>query len=95
MPGNRPTMYIEDLVGSRIITAEGKKIGRVVDVQVTPDPEHVVTALVFGRYGWLYRFHVLQPFAETFGLRHEPRTIPWDAVKRFEHFTVTLKPGRD
>jgi sporulation protein YlmC with PRC-barrel domain len=94
MPGAQSSISIEDLVGSKIVTSEGKEIGRVVDVQVSPGPKYKVVALVFGRYGWLYRFHVLQPFVKTFGLRHEPRTVPWDAVKCFEHFTVTLKPGR-
>ena len=91
----RARMSIEDLVGSKIVTAEGKRVGRVVDVQVTRGPEYEVSALIFGEYAWLYRFHVLRPFAWTFGLRHQPRIVPWDAVGRFEHFVVTLKAGHE
>lgn len=89
------TILIADLLGSRIVTSEGKKIGHVVDIQITSGREHVATALVFGQHGWLYRWHVLHPFARKFGLGFEPDTIPWDAVERFERFTVTLKPGRE
>jgi sporulation protein YlmC with PRC-barrel domain len=87
------TLLIGDLLGSKIVTSEGKKIGHVVDIQITLGQEHKVTALVYGRHGWLFRWHVLRPFAEQFGLRFEPDTIPWDAVNRFERLTVTLKPG--
>lgn len=89
------TLYIGDLLGSKIVTSEGKKIGHVVDIEITPDQEHKVTVLVYGRHGWLFRWHVLHPFAEKFGLRFEPDSVPWDAVDRFEHLTITLKPGRE
>jgi sporulation protein YlmC with PRC-barrel domain len=89
------TLYIGDLLSSKIVTSEGEKIGHVVDLEITPDQEHKVTALVYGWNGWLFRWHVLHPFAEKFGLRFKPNTVPWDAVDRFEHLTITLKPGRE
>jgi sporulation protein YlmC with PRC-barrel domain len=90
-----PTSIISvaDLIGSKIVTAEGKRVGHVVDIEVTHGPIYEVTRLVFGRYAWLYRFDVLYPFAKAFGLDVEPDTVPWHAVERFEHFIVTLKPG--
>ena len=87
------TISIADLIGSKIVTADGKKVGHVVDIEVTRGSEYEVTGLVFGRYAWLYRFDVLYPFARAFGLDVEPDTIPWHAVERFEHLTVILKPG--
>jgi len=89
------TISIADLIGSKIVTAEGKKIGHVVDIEVTHGPVYEVTGLVFGRYAWLYRFDVLYPFAKAFGLDVEPDTIPWHAVEHFEQFTVILKPGHE
>ena len=89
------TISIADLIGSKIVTADGKKIGHVVDIEVTRGSEYEVTGLVFGRYAWLYRFDVLYPFARAFGLDVEPDTIPWHAVERFEHLTVILKPGHE
>jgi len=91
----RTRMFIEDLVGSKIVTAEGKKIGRVVDIQITPGPQYEVSELIFGEYAWLYRFHVLRPLAKTFGLHHQPKIVPWSAVARFERFVVTLKAGHE
>ena len=87
------TMYIEDLIGSEIVTAEGKHLGHVVDVQVTGGPIYEVTALIFGEVAWLYRYHVLQPFARAFGLHLKPHTVLWDSVERCEHHRVMLKPG--
>ena len=88
-------LSIGDLLGSKIVTSDGKRIGHVVDMEITPGREQKVTALVYGKHGWLYRWHVLHPFAEKFGLRIEPDKIPWDDVKEFEHLTVKLKQGRE
>jgi sporulation protein YlmC with PRC-barrel domain len=89
------SMFLEDLIGSKIVTADGKSIGRVVDIQVSTGPEHEVSALIFGKYAWLYRLHVLRPFARTFGFQHQPCIVPWSAVDRFERFVVTLKAGQE
>lgn len=91
----RTGILLADLIGSKIVTAEGKRIGRVVDIQISIGPEHEVSALIFGRYAWLYRFHVLRPFARTFGLHHQPQIVPWSAVARFERLVVTLKVGQE
>lgn len=88
-------LLLADLIGSKIVTAEGKRIGRVVDIQITSGPEYRVVALIFGEYAWLYRFHVLRPFARTFGLHHQPYIVPWSAVERFERLVVTLKVGQE
>ena len=95
MSHRRTSMFIADLIGSKIVTAEGKRIGRVVDIQISTDPEHEVFALIFGEYAWLYRFHVLRPFARTFGLHHQPQIVPWSAIDRFDRFVVTLKAGQE
>jgi hypothetical protein len=88
-------IWIEDLIGSKIVTAEGKAIGRVVDCTLTAPPEYRVKGLLFGRYAWLYRLHVLHPFAEKLGLSVTPREVPWEAVADYAAYTVTLKPGHE
>lgn len=93
MSNIRSTMYIEDLVGSKIVTAEGKHLGRVVDVLVRDGSEYEVTGVIFGTSAWLYRYHVIQPFTRVFGAYLKPHIVPWEDVERFEHFVVTLKPG--
>ena len=91
---SKRTIFIGDLLGSKILTADGIHIGHVVDIQLTRSDEHKATALVYGAHGWLYRWHVLVvPFASRFGLSFEPDTIPWNAVDRFEYLTIILKRG--
>lgn len=87
------TLCIEDLIGSRVVTAAGERLGPVVDVVVTPAPEYRVSGLELGRYGWLDRFALLRPLAHVLGPRAEPRIVPWEAVDRFEGGTLTLKSG--
>ena len=85
------SIRVGDLVGSRVVTAEGKTLGRVAEVRATRQPPHRVTVLDLGPHGWLERLHVSA--RSVFGWSGEPHGIPWDAVDRFEHGTVVLKPG--
>ena len=85
--------YLEDLVGSQILSFDRHHVGHVVDVQVSPAPDFRVTGLLYGRYGWLHRLRVLEPLMHRLGMRATARIIPWRAVDRFERFTVTLKSG--
>ncbi len=84
---------IEDLVGSRIETAAGRRVGRVVDVEVEPAPSYRVCALLYGLYGWLYRFHALQAAAAIISIHARYERIPWDGVAAYDGRTVRLKPG--
>lgn len=86
-------LRIADLLGSKILTADGRHIGHVVDIELIRDKKPRAKALVYGRHGWLYRWHVLEPFTSKFGQHFEPDTIPWQAVERFENLTIVLKRG--
>lgn len=85
-------MLIGDLISSKVVTADGKKVGRVVDVEVSAGPEYRVIGLDYGLHAWLYRVHVLRPLTRLLSGHEEPCTIPWDAVDRFENWTIWLKP---
>ena len=90
--GTARRIRVGDLVGSQVVSASGKTLGRVAEVRATRQPPHQVTTLELGPYGWLDRLHV-----SAFGLigrRAEPHGIRWDAVDRFEHGMIVLKPGR-
>lgn len=89
----RTIIRIEDLIGSKIITADGRRLGKVVDIHITREREPEVIALVYGQSGWLYRLGVLVPFSRLFGLPFTPHTVAWKDVATFEHLTVKLKPG--
>jgi sporulation protein YlmC with PRC-barrel domain len=85
---------LSDLIDSKVVTAEGEKVGRVVDVQVTPHPPHEVLALICGSLGWLERLAILRPFIKAFGREPKQKNVPWEAVDRYENLKVYLKPGR-
>lgn len=93
MNDGRTIITVEDLVGSKVITAEGKRVGRVVDVQVEWAYPYRVVGLALGAGAWLHRLHLAGVVA---GRRRDigmPHMVPWEAVARFERFVVTLKPG--
>jgi poly(hydroxyalkanoate) depolymerase family esterase len=94
MPDARKTLTIEELVGSKVVTAEGKQVGRVIEVQVTPGPEYRVIGFDVGLTAWLERLHLLGRLVALRGTDIKPRTASWDDVVQYERFTVTLKPGR-
>ncbi len=85
------TIYIEDLIRSKIVAADGTELGRVVDLEIEPGHEYRVTALVFGAVSWLYRLNVLEALASHLGKRLQPRKVRWQDVDRWEPFTVILR----
>ena len=91
--GRARSIRVGDLVGSRVVTSTGTTLGRVVEVLATRQPPHRVTALELGPHGWLDRLNVSA--SNLIGRRAEPHGIRWEAVDRFEHGTIVLKPGQD
>lgn len=94
---HRPSQRItvEELVGRDIVTADGKHVGHVVEIRVSPGPDYRIVELQFGRYGWLDRLNVLRLIHGKYRPIAAPERIPWDAVATFERSTITLKPGYD
>jgi sporulation protein YlmC with PRC-barrel domain len=83
--------YIGDLLRCKIVTAEGKRLGHVADVQLSTGPEYRIIALLYGELGWLHRLHLLNPVGPR-GPR-KPKMVPWEAIDRIEGATVILQPG--
>jgi sporulation protein YlmC with PRC-barrel domain len=86
---------IAGLIGAVIATADGHRLGHVVDVELTPAPEYRVLALLYGRAAWLYRFHALHGSAALLGRRPRFRRIPWEAVASAARDRITLKAGAE
>lgn len=84
---------LENLLDKKIVTADGKVIGHIFDIQLSRDGQFRVTALMYGQQSLLYRLHVYEPVARAFHLKQQPKTIPWEAVERFDHTSVHLKQG--
>lgn len=90
---NPPTLFIGDLLRCKLVTAEGKLVGHVTDIQVSKDSEHRILAFMYGRRGLLYRLHVLNPFRSPEEKAVLPDTIPWERVERISFPVILLKPG--
>ena len=87
------TRRLENLLNKKIVTAGGKVIGHVFDIQLSRDGQYRVTALMYGQKSLLYRLHVYEPVARALHLKQQPKTIPWEAVAQFDHTAVRLKRG--
>ena len=82
---------IENLLDKKIVTADGKTIGHVIDIQLSQDSKYRVIALMYGYHSLLYRLHVYEPVARAFHLHQKPKQIPWEAVKRVDQVAIWLK----
>ncbi len=87
------TLYVSDLLECKIVDANGKLIGHVADIQLTPAPEYRICAFFFGPRGWLHRLHVLNPFEKRQTSPAKPDKIPWEAIERIDPPIITLKSG--
>ncbi|HKG55860.1 MAG TPA: hypothetical protein VKA85_01285 [Candidatus Limnocylindrales bacterium] len=91
-PGGQ-AIHIEDLVGAVVADSSGRRVGRVVDIEVRPRAGWEVTALMMGRFGVLDRFDTLR--AVPYRLRGfgDEQVVAWADVATFENRRVTLRPG--
>lgn len=90
--GEIPTcFYMEDLIGSVILTADGRRVGKVIDVRMRNHHQPRIEALAHGATGWLYRLHVLRPLASLTGAHMGLSLIPWEQVATFQRNRVVLR----
>lgn len=90
---NTTTHNLEELLYKKIITAKGKMLGHVFDIQLSRDGEHRVTTLMYGEKSLLFRLHTYELFARVFHFNQKPKTIPWEAVEYIDHTAIHLKSG--
>src|SRR5437868_14968552 len=89
------TLRLEELLDKKIVTAGGKPIGHLFDIQLSRDGEHRVTALMYGQKRLLYRLHVYEPVATALPLKPQAKTITREAVHHVEPAAARLKAGYD
>ena len=95
MIGAARRLRIGDLIGSKVVTADGETIGKVAEVRATKAAPHRVTELVVGAAAWLERLDIGAVFGRGQGEKRKPHRVPWDAVAIVEVGTIRLKPGRE
>ena len=85
--------YISKLLGHKIVTAEGKRIGHVADVVLTQKAPYRVTGFLYGESGVEHRLHLLNPFTRVEHSQTKSDTLSWDDVERIEGNMIILKEG--
>jgi sporulation protein YlmC with PRC-barrel domain len=94
MARGKRTIEIEDLVGGRVVDAEGRTLGHVVDVLVTGLPRPEVVALALGAGAWLARLEVDSPLLRLLRRSRRVKVVPWRHVDAVEdRRMIKLKPG--
>jgi sporulation protein YlmC with PRC-barrel domain len=88
----RSFFIASDLIGRRVVAANGRELGHVIDVELHHDRGGFrVAALELGRYGWLDRLHILRPLARRIGGAAEPHLIDWQLVERAPKGEIRLR----
>ncbi len=84
---------VHDLVGTRVVTADDRVLGRVVDLEITHDHGFSIVALEVGRFGLLDRIGILRILGLGHARDRAPRTVPWSSVERLHDGVVRLRAG--
>ena len=85
-------MKVSALLGLRVATETGDRLGRVYDVRAELTPRTVkVTGLVVGRLGLLERLGIGAPGSDS-RLRGND-VVPWSAVIRADARGVVVRDG--
>jgi sporulation protein YlmC with PRC-barrel domain len=88
-------VFLGDLLGCKIVTAQGKMLGRIHDVEISKGPEYQVRALLYGKGSIAHHLHLLNPFRSQQREPPRPLTVPWQAVASFEAHIVRLREEFD
>jgi sporulation protein YlmC with PRC-barrel domain len=86
------TRRVADLIGSRVIDADGATLGRVVDLAATTGDGHRLLALEIGVSAWLDRLN-LSTLTKRHRFPSSRRRIAWAQIDRIDGFRIHLKPG--
>ena len=85
-------MRVSALLGLRVATESGDRLGRVHDVRAELTPRTCkVTGLVVGRVGLLERLGFGAPGSDSRVRGHD--VVPWSAVIRAERRGVVVRDG--
>lgn len=90
---------LTDILGSKVVDEDGKRLGHAADVRVERtggddgDPgraEWRVKGIVVGHRGLLERFGIVGAKAQEPVLQHD--LVPWERVLRIEDGRVVVRP---
>ena len=85
-------LVARDIVGSKVVDADGEGLGRVVDLDIDVAGGFAVTALEIGHPQVIARLQLLRPLSQA-RTGHRPRTVAWTDVERIDDGRIILKRG--
>jgi hypothetical protein len=92
MTTTRTLLVARSLVGALVVSADGKRLGHVIDLEVDPERDFNISAIELGRFGWLDRLHLVRPIAH--GRSPGPlRIVAWQDIDRFDGRRLICRPG--
>ena len=81
----RRRLLVAQLVGKTVETGGGRRMGRVVDLELVVEAGGVrIAALELGTSGLFDRLHLMRPLAQRVKAGREPTLVPWEDVERVD-----------
>jgi sporulation protein YlmC with PRC-barrel domain len=90
---NAKKVFLSDLMGCKIVTAQGRTLGRVHDIEISEGPGYQVKSLLYGKGAIAHHLHLLNPFRGSQQASPRPEAVPWHEVESFEAHIVRLRPS--
>jgi sporulation protein YlmC with PRC-barrel domain len=88
------TERLANLIGRRVIDAEGQKIGDVVDVVLDREDDFRIVAIEVGTTGWVHRLNIAGTIQRRRDLQGVPQ-IRWSEIASIEKNRITLTKGAE
>ena len=90
-------MRLSELLGRRVVTESGRKLGHVHDVRAVRRGDRLlVTAVVVGRHGVFEHFGLgVGPGRHGIKVRETANLVPWEAVVRVASGKLVVRDGTE
>jgi sporulation protein YlmC with PRC-barrel domain len=91
--GRERTVFLSEIVGSRVVDSEGRSIGKVTDLEVAPRRGYEIVGLVVGPSTFVSRITAGESIEHpvTRSLESRERFVDWSAVERFSEKEIVVK----
>jgi hypothetical protein len=89
------TLLLGGLVDRRVIDADGRDLGHVVDVELTRERPWRVRSLVLGgSSGWIHRLRLDDVLWTHLAEARSPQVVAWDEVEAWDEQVIRLRRSR-
>jgi sporulation protein YlmC with PRC-barrel domain len=94
-PGGRMLLFSE-MLGWKVVDAQGRKLGKLTELEVIPRSGYEVRAMIVGRSTFLSRLAAGESLDNPLErhLQKGEQLIPWSAVARIEEGRITVDESK-